>query len=78
MALGHDVAMADEWEQTKAADVRPGDRVRLASGEEVIATRIEANFFGRENMLAFIEDTSARWYKRPAPVDLDVEVARAG
>ena len=68
--------MADQWQQMKAADVRPRDRVRLASGEEVTATRIEANFLGRENMLAFIEDTQDRWYKRPAPIDADVEVVR--
>ena len=33
---------SDTWEKTTADEVRPGDRVRLQSGEEVIATRIES------------------------------------
>jgi hypothetical protein len=69
--------MADEWVQTTAAEVEPGDRVRLASGEEVTATRIERNFMGRETTVAFIEDTPERWYKRPAPLTAEVEVQRA-
>ena len=70
--------MADTWEKTTADQVRPGDRVRLESGEEVIATRIESPFLGREGRLAFIEDTSERWYKRPAAADAAVEVIRGG
>ena len=49
---------------------------RLESGEEVIATRIEAPFMGREEMVAFIEDTPERWYKRPARATANVEVLR--
>jgi hypothetical protein len=68
--------MAQEWEETTAGAVRPGERVRLASGEEVTATRIESPFLGRPTMVAFIEDTPERWYKRPAPADAAVEVLR--
>jgi hypothetical protein len=58
-----------------AAEVVPGDRVRLESGEEVTATRIQSPFFG-EGRLAFIEDTPERWYKRPVATDTSVEVLR--
>jgi hypothetical protein len=68
--------MADGWQKMTAAEVQPGDRVRLASGEEVIATKIEAAFMGREGRLAFIEDTPERWYKRPSAADAEVEVLR--
>lgn len=58
----------------KAADVQPGQTVRTPDGTELIATRIERPFLGRENMIAFIEDTPERWFKRPVPLDADVEV----
>jgi hypothetical protein len=61
-----------------AADVLPGDRVRLESGEEVTATRIERGFMGSDSRLAFIEDTPERWYKRPVAVDAAVDVRRGG
>lgn len=64
-----------EWQTVKAADVQPGQRVRTADGTELVATRIERPFLGRENMLAFIEDTSERWFKRPQPLDADVQVS---
>jgi hypothetical protein len=70
--------MAEMWETTTADQVRPGDRVRLESGEEVIATRIESPFLGRAGRLAFIEDTPERWYKRPSAAEAVVEVIRAG
>jgi hypothetical protein len=66
-----------EWSAGKAADVRPGDRVRTQDGTEVVATRIEAAFFGRDDMIALIEDTPQRWFKRPIPVDADIEILRA-
>jgi hypothetical protein len=66
--------MSDQWQVRKASDVRPGQRVRTADGSEVTATRIEHPFMGRNSMLAFIEDTDVRWFKRPALVDADVEV----
>lgn len=58
----------------KAADVQPGQRVRTPDGTELEATRIENGFMGREGMLAFIEDTPERWFKRPLPADADVEL----
>jgi len=66
--------MADSWKPAKASDIQPGDRVRTADGTEVTATRIEQAFFGRENMIALIEDTPQRWFKRPVLLDADVEV----
>ena len=67
--------MNDQWETVKASAVEPGQRVRMPNGAELTATRIEARFFGMDNMLAFIEDTEHRWFKQPAPADADVEVA---
>ncbi len=65
-----------EWISVPASEVQPGERVRLASGEEVTATRIDRPFFG-ESRLAFVEDTPERWYKRPAGIDDTVEVLRS-
>jgi hypothetical protein len=56
--------------------VRPGDRVRLATGQEVLVSRIEPNFLGRATMIAFIEDTPTRWFKQPVPQTAEVEVQR--
>ena len=41
-------------------------------------SRIEAAFFGRDNMIALIEDTPERWFKRPVTVDADVEIMVTG
>lgn len=49
----------------------------MANGVELTVTRIEPGFFGRDNMLAFIEDTEQRWFKQPAPNDADVEVLQS-
>jgi len=49
----------------------------MASGQEVLVSRIEASFLGRENMVAFIEDTPDRWFKQPVPLAAEVEVLRA-
>jgi hypothetical protein len=59
------------------ADVRPGDRVRMATGQEVLVSRIEPNFMGRATMVAFIEDTPTRWFKQPVSQTAEVEVQRA-
>jgi hypothetical protein len=67
-------ASGDKWRSAKGADIRPGDRVRTPDGAEVTATRIEENFFGTDNMVALIEDTPKRWFKRPVMVDSDVEI----
>ena len=66
--------MTTTWKTTPATDVRPGDRVRFASGEELIVSRVEEAFFGRPEMRAFIEDTDVRWYKKPVPASSEVEV----
>jgi hypothetical protein len=65
---------SENWRTAKGSDVRPGDRVRTPDGTELLVSRIEASFFGRDNMIAFIEDTPQRWFKRPMPVDADVEI----
>jgi hypothetical protein len=67
-------AGANEWKTGTAADVKPGDRIRTPAGEELLVSRIEAPFFGRPEMIAFIEDTPERWYKRPVPVDVELEI----
>jgi hypothetical protein len=59
-----------------AADVRVGDRIRLASGQEMLVSRIEANFMGMKTMVAFVEDTATRWFKQPVPQTAEVEVQR--
>ncbi|MGH3275805.1 MAG: hypothetical protein ACRDNZ_15945 [Streptosporangiaceae bacterium] len=69
--------MTDSWVSVPAADVRPGDQVRLASGEEMLVSRTEPAFLGIEALVAFIEDTPARWYKQPVQNTDEVEVRRA-
>jgi hypothetical protein len=71
-----DVGMTESWATMRAADVQPGDRVRLASGQEILVSRIEPNFLGIAAMVAFIEDTPARWFKQPLPEATEVEVIR--
>jgi hypothetical protein len=66
--------MSETWKTVKASDVRVGDAVRTRTGDVVTVSRIEAAFFGRPGMLAFIEDTPERWFKQPMPDDADVEV----
>lgn len=72
-----DGVVTESWITTPVTHVRPGDRVRLASGQEVLVSRIEASFLGRENMVAFIEDTPDRWFKQPVQLAAEVEVLRA-
>jgi len=69
--------MSDQWVTVKASEVKPGQRVRMANGAELTASRVEQKFFGMDNMLAFIEDTDQRWFKQPSPTDSDVEVRPA-
>jgi len=70
-------SMAESWTSVTAAEVRAGDRVRLASGVEMLVSRIETRFLGRDGLIAFIEDTPARWYKQPVSQVTEVEVARS-
>ena len=66
--------MAEQVEQVRAADVAIGSRIRTADGVELLVSRVEHNFLGREAMLAFIEDTDQRWLKKPVMNDAEVEV----
>jgi hypothetical protein len=68
--------MAETWATVTAADVRAGDRVRLASGAAMLVSRVEERLLGRDGLIAFIEDTPARWYKQPVAQSAEVEVAR--
>ena len=69
--------MADSWTTVAATDVRAGDRIRLNTGVEMLVSRIEPRFLGRDGLIAFIEDTPARWYKQPLPETAEVQVADA-
>jgi hypothetical protein len=68
--------MTESWATMRVADVRPRDRVRLASGQEMLVSRIEPNFMVMEAVVAFIEDTPARWFRQPLPQTTEVEVIR--
>jgi len=70
--------MAENWQSATMAEVKVGDRIRLASGRELAVSEIEAPFFGRDEMLAFIEVTDSSWFKQPGRVDAPVEILRAG
>ena len=59
-----------------ATDVRLGDRLRDRSGTELTVTRIDEEFMGRADMLAFVEDSEEQWYKMPALRDGEVELVR--
>jgi hypothetical protein len=69
--------MSETWKTVKASDVRVGDAVRTRTGEVITVSRIDNAFFGRPNMLAFVEDTPDRWFKQPTPDDAEVEVRSA-
>jgi hypothetical protein len=64
----------ESWDTVPANQVKVGNIVRTSTGDVVTVSRIETSFLGRPNMLAFIEDTPERWYKRPVPADAEVEV----
>jgi hypothetical protein len=75
-ATGKMATMSEPWMSVSVADVRTGDRVRLATGQELLVSRIEANFLGRETMIALIEDTPLRWFKQPVSTTAEVEIQR--
>ena len=58
----------------KATEVRLGDRLRARSGVKLTVTRIDEEFMGRANMLAFVEDSEEQWFKMPALRDGEVEL----
>jgi hypothetical protein len=60
----------------KATAVQLRDRLRARSGAELTVTRIDEEFMGRANMLAFVEDSEEQWFKLPALRDGDVELIR--
>ena len=66
--------MSESWRRAKASEVVVGDRVRTDAGDLVEVSRIESPFMGRGEMLAFIEDTAERWYKRPVPADAELDI----
>ena len=39
-------------------------------------TRIDQEFMGQANLLAFVEDSEEQWYKMPALRDGEVELVR--
>jgi hypothetical protein len=61
-----------------ATEVRLGDRLRARSGTELTVTRIDEQFMGRAEMLAFVEDSDEQWFKMPALRDGEVELVRRG
>jgi hypothetical protein len=60
----------------KATEVRVGDRLRTRTGSELTVTRIDEGFFGRPEMLAFVEDSDKQWLKMPASRDAEVQLVR--
>jgi hypothetical protein len=62
----------------RANEVRAGDRLRTRSGAELTVTRIDEEFMGRADMLAFVEDSEEQWFKMPALRDGEVELVRRG
>ena len=66
--------MPETWRSGTAQEVQVGDVVRTESGEVVTVSHIEGAFFGMPEMMAFIEDTPQRWYKRPLRSDTKLEI----
>jgi hypothetical protein len=68
--------MSAEWTTVPANEIKPGDRVKLAGGDEFQVARIETPFLGRDNLAALIEDTPTRWHSYPMPLTAEVQVQR--
>jgi hypothetical protein len=63
----------------KATEVQIGDRLRAGSGLELTVTRIDRGLLGRDDFVAFIEDSDEQWLKLPSLPDAELElVSRAG
>jgi hypothetical protein len=56
-----------------SSEVRVGDRIRSRE-MELTVTRIDTGFLGRDEMLAFVEDSEQQWLKIPSPVTGTVEL----
>jgi len=74
--IGDDGVMDESWTSMAVTEVRTGDRVRAANGQEVLVSRIEPAFLGLDGMVALIEDTATRWFKMPVATAAEVEVQR--
>jgi glutathione peroxidase len=57
-----------------AAEVKVGDRVLRPDGTALLVSRIDQEMMGRDGLLAFVEDSPARWAKLPTSSDATVEV----
>jgi glutathione peroxidase len=57
-----------------AAEVKVGDRVLGPDGTALLVSRIDQAMMGRDGLLAFVEDSPARWAKLPTPADAEVQV----
>jgi glutathione peroxidase len=58
----------------KAAEVKVGDRVLAPNGTALLVNRIDEAMMGRDGLLAFVEDSPARWAKLPSASDAEVQV----
>ena len=58
----------------KAGEVKIGDRVLAPDGTALLVSRVDEGMLGQEGLLAFVEDSPARWAKLPTPSDADVQV----
>ena len=68
--------MSGERTTLRADEVRVGDRLFGPGGAELTVTRIDPAFFGRPDLVAFVEDSDVRWLKLPMALDAEVEVIR--
>ena len=57
-----------------ASELRPGERVRLASGRELEITRIQRPFLGSDDLLCLVEDTPEGWFAQGMAVTKELEV----
>ena len=57
----------------KAIDVKPGTKIRLYE-QDLLVTRVDYPFLGRDNMVLLVESTDQRWHCLPAGTDTEVEV----
>src|SRR5262249_23279029 len=73
---GRIATMPDTWTTMTAADVQAGDVILLSTGTEMLVSRVEPRFMGRDGLLAFIEDSPARWFKQPIQQTTEVQVKR--
>ena len=58
---------------TTAIEVKPGQRIQLY-GQDLLVTRVDHPFLGRDNMVLLVESTDERWHCLPAGTDTEVEL----